>query len=143
MKDDYNCPNCEGKGSINAGKIDIYCSHCNGKGKVSYPSHLYISIANDFSETPGGRTIDSGNFSAELFLKEIMIPKMKEAKKYNASITIDLDGGFGYAASFLDEVFSNPIFSLKDKRISIEIISKEEPYLITEISGIWIENSFI
>ena len=124
-------------------KKDYTCNHCNGTGKTNNLKSVFISIADDFSKTPGGRTIDSGDFSAELLLKELIIPQIEEAKKYNASVIIDLDGGFGYAASFIDEVFSNPIFLLKDKRIPLEIISKEEPSLIKEIVDIWTENSFI
>lgn len=123
-------------------KKDYACEYCNGTGKTNNLKR-FISIAEDFSKTPGGRTIDSGDFSAELLLKNILIPQMEEAKKYNATVVIDLDGTIGYAASFIDEVFSNPIFSSKDNKIPVEIISKEEPSLIKEIVDIWMENSFI
>lgn len=61
-----------------------------------------ISIANDFSSTPGGRFRTDGPFSGEQFREDVLIPALGSAP----SITVELDGTRGYPSSFLDEAFA-------------------------------------
>lgn len=94
-----------------------------------------IKIAEDFSEIPGGRYKDKGAFSGEEFREDYLIEKLNLAIENNEKLIIDLDGGYGYATSFLDEAFGR----LKEKYNvelilnTLEFISEEEPNVIKEI----------
>ena len=55
-----------------------------------------ISLANDFSVFPGGRTYEDGKFSAREFYDKFL--------NDNESHIIDLDGTRGIASCFLDEL---------------------------------------
>lgn len=96
---------------------------------------IYIHIAKDFSEYPGVRSIKSSDFSAEQFYDDILQPKFLGAIGSNKTLTINLDGGAGYASSFLDEAFGRLSFTFgsgicKDR---VVIISTEEPELVEEV----------
>lgn len=97
---------------------------------------IKISIAKDFSKTPGPRYIKEGNFSAELFLKDIFEEEFEKAIEANKKIVVDLDGTLGYATSFLEEVFGGLTRKYNSDKVTnlIKIISNEEPWLIKDIN---------
>jgi hypothetical protein len=64
---------------------------------------MKIKIAFDYTETPGGAHIGDGKYSGEDFRNTILEPKFLEAKEKNEDLEIDLDGGYGYGTSFLEE----------------------------------------
>lgn len=95
---------------------------------------MKITVAKDFSSTPGGRYIKDGKFSGEEF-RSFLINKL-ESLKGNEKLEIDLDGGFGYGSSFLEESFGGLIrlgFSAKMIHDKIVFKSDEEPGLIMRI----------
>lgn len=97
--------------------------------------YILISIAKDYSLTPGPRWIKEGDYSGENFRKTILNPRFHVALQQGKKIKIDLDGTAGYGASFLEEVFGGlarefPKINILD---FIEIKSNEEEYLIQEI----------
>ena len=97
---------------------------------------INLSIAKDFSTTPGPRSKIEGSFSAEEFLEVLLIPKFEQALAEEKVLLIDLDGTAGYATSFLEGSFGE-LVRLKSKKTvekHIQFISTEEPYLIDEIS---------
>lgn len=95
---------------------------------------MIINIAQDYTKTPGGRFITEGNFSGEDFRKRILEPKFLEAQRNGEKLTVILDGGYGYATSFLEEAFGGLARDLHDKSIlNIELISEEEPSLVEKI----------
>ena len=51
-----------------------------------------ISVANDFSRTPGARYRTDGDFSGQEFYEEILIMDFKLAKESRSKLIIDLDG---------------------------------------------------
>jgi hypothetical protein len=59
-----------------------------------------ISVARDFSRTPGPRYVWQGNWSGEKFRQRLV----KELGRYERVI-VDLDGTRGFGSSFLDEAF--------------------------------------
>lgn len=98
-----------------------------------------INIAKDYTKTPGGRFKKDGKFSGEEFRNNYLEPKYLEALKNNDVLNIDLDGGYGYGSSFLEEAFGGLIRKLIDdsKKVDINIIkikSEEEPQLIEDIN---------
>jgi hypothetical protein len=64
-----------------------------------------ISIANDFSRYPAGRSRRDGEFSAERFREELLIPALREAEQKGERVVVVLDGVYGYSSSFLEETF--------------------------------------
>lgn len=97
---------------------------------------IIINIANDFSDTPGGRYERDGLYSGEKFREEILIPKYTEAMSKNEKLQINLDGCFGLPSSFLDEVFGGLARKLKSNKVLdiIEFISFDQPKLIEDIN---------
>jgi len=64
-----------------------------------------ISIAEEFSRYPAGRTRRDGPNSAERFREEILIPALTRAQETNDRVVVVLDGVYGYSSSFLEETF--------------------------------------
>jgi hypothetical protein len=79
-----------------------------------------IIIAQDFAVMPGGRKIQDGPFSGELFRKSILEPALRN----DGTIVIDLDGVRGYGSSFLEEAFGGLVrdgFEKRELRERLEI----------------------
>ena len=96
--------------------------------------NIVINIAETYTKTPGGRYIKEGKFSGEDFRINILKPAFEKFISSNSEMTVILDGGFGYAPSFLEEAFGGLVRELNDDRVSqIKIISDEEPKLIDDI----------
>lgn len=98
-------------------------------------NELIINIPNDYSKTPGGRHIVEGKFSGEDFRISCLQPVVLKAIETGAKVLVNLDGGYGYAPSFLEEAFGGLMRELSDKRLMtiIRIVSDEEPALIEDI----------
>lgn len=96
-----------------------------------------ISIAEDFSETPGARYYKDGQKSGQEFFETLLLPKFEKALKAKEKLTIDLDGTEGYATSFLDEAFRSLSDKFDPETVwnNISIISREEPDWVEEIKS--------
>ena len=95
---------------------------------------MEINICKDFSDKPGGRYIREGKYSGEAFRKDVLLPKYLEAKEKGLRLIVNLDGGYGYATSFLEEAFGGLVREIKDPAIAkILIISNEEPQLVDDV----------
>lgn len=97
---------------------------------------IIINIANQYTKTPGGRYASEGNFSGEEFRKNFLRPAYEETKKSGGELTINLDGGYGYPTSFLEEAFGGLARETKDPYVlKFHFISEEEPSLIENIKA--------
>jgi len=96
---------------------------------------MIIRIATDFTETPGARYRNEGDFSGEEFRESILEPKFLEAKNKGEQLTIDLDGGYGYPTSFLEEAFGGLARKHGADSVSATLVfvSRDEPSLVNEI----------
>lgn len=95
---------------------------------------MTINVANDYSKMPGGRFSSEGKYSGEDFRVKILFPKFKESKEKGETMTVNLDGGYGYSTSFLEEAFGGLVRQTKDPDVaSIIIVSEEEPMLVNNI----------
>lgn len=103
---------------------------------------ITIKISRDFTKTPGARYKSEGSYSGEEFREKILEPKFLEAKKKNEKILIDLDGGYGYAPSFLEEAFGGltRLYTKEEVLDIIEIKSDDEPSLVEEVYSYINEN---
>jgi len=97
---------------------------------------ILINICKDFTDTPGARYRSEGDFSGEEFREEILIPKYLEAVKQKEKLKIELDGGYGYATSFLEESFGGlaRIYDIQEVLDILLFVSEDEPSLIEEIT---------
>jgi hypothetical protein len=110
-------------------------------GKLANSKEIFaeIKISKDFSQTPGPRSRDEGDFSGQEFLEDLLLPKFEEIVENQSKLLINLDGTDGYATSFLESAFGGLSRHFKErlspKKIidSIVFISLEEPYLVEEI----------
>lgn len=99
---------------------------------------LYINIANDFTDTPGARYHEDGDFSGQDFREKFIEPNFNKYEK----IKINLDGTEGYATSFLEEAFGGTSrkFGIDAALKKFEFVSNEEPDLLDEIKGYIIDS---
>lgn len=96
---------------------------------------LELSIAKEFSDAPGPRSREEGDFSGELFLETLLRPRFEEALRGNTKLLVDLDGAEGYATSFLESAFGG-LARLYDADIvlrTLQLKSDDEPHLPDEI----------
>jgi hypothetical protein len=90
-------------------------------------------IATQFSDAPGGRYIEDGPLSGELFRETVLKPLLEEHP--NEKFFVDLDGGFGYAPSFLEESFGGLAREIGPDMVEslFEFKSDDEPDLINKL----------
>lgn len=91
-----------------------------------------ISIAKDFSRTPGGRTSADGDDNGEKFRNTFLEPVIREADE----LEIDIDGVAGLPGSFCDAAFGGVIRRYKLDRAQFErhfhIVGCSDEYLINK-----------
>ncbi len=93
-----------------------------------------INIANEYTKTPGGRHKKEGDYSGEDFRESLLYPAFVESMKTGQTLIINLDGGFGYGSSFLEEAFGGLARMTHDRKVlGIQIVSEEEPRLVEDI----------
>lgn len=103
---------------------------------------MIINICKEFSETPGARYISEGEHSGEEFRENYLIPCFEKAKEQGEKLVIELDGGYGYPTSFLEEAFGG-LARIENPDVVLSIlsfVSEDEPSLIEEIQG-YIKNA--
>lgn len=95
-----------------------------------------ISVARDFSVTPGGRRRREGAFSGEAFRQEHLAPAVRSAVASGAQVEVDLDGTAGMSTGFIEEAFGGLVriegFPAKAVEATLRIRSDEEPWLASE-----------
>ncbi|HEY3823834.1 MAG TPA: STAS-like domain-containing protein [Bryobacteraceae bacterium] len=98
---------------------------------------MNLIIATDYTNLPGPRFRKQGPFSGEEFRESVLRPKFEEAREKGELLHIDLDGGYGYGTSFLEEAFGGLAREYDPDTVlnSIELKSDEEPYQIEAIRG--------
>lgn len=97
---------------------------------------INISIARQFSRTPGPRCRDEGEWSGEQFRDELLEPAFLKGRETKQRVRVDLDGVFGYGTSFLEEVFGGLArkYPPEDVEKWVYVVSVEEPYLVEDVS---------
>ncbi len=94
-----------------------------------------ISIAKDFSVTPGSRYREEGSFSGQDFRELILEPRFNKVVAAKKTLTVNLDGTLGFGTSFLEEVFGGLARIHTSEKVlkHLDIISTEEPYLKEDV----------
>ncbi len=97
---------------------------------------LSLAIAKEFTDTPGPRFKVQGPHSGEEFRESILLPRFRKALAENTTLYVDLDGGYGYGTSFLEESFGGLAREYKNSDLVLRTLhfkSDEEPSLINRI----------
>ena len=96
---------------------------------------MTLKIAEEFSDVPGPRARNEGHYSAEEFRQELLQPRFEQAEEAGQRLLVDLDGGSGYATSFLEEAFGGLARTFTPERVLkvLEFKSEEEPYLRSDV----------
>lgn len=98
---------------------------------------MEISIAKDFSQIPGARFPNEGDYSGQDFRTKVLLPALRNAISNEDKLVVILDGTAGLGTSFLEEAFGGLIredrldYELLTK--TLEFISEEDPEYIEEI----------
>lgn len=74
-----------------------------------------LSVALDYSDTPGGRYEEEGPNSGERFRDTLLLPGFLAARASDTVLTVSLDAVEGYATSFLEEAFGGLVRKLRDR----------------------------
>jgi hypothetical protein len=96
---------------------------------------LIVSVARDFSATPGGRYEKDGEFSGEAFRTKIVLPQLLEAMRAGDKLHVNLDGTAGYATSFLEEAFGGLVRYLKRSIKGTLVVESDNPIRLREVEG--------
>lgn len=93
---------------------------------------MKYSIAEQYTKSPGVR---KGKYSGEDFRKTILKPILDQLG--DEMLIVDLDGGFGYSSSFLEEAFGGLVrecnYDKNELLKKISFISEEEKDLPNKI----------
>lgn len=94
-----------------------------------------VSVKDDFSETPGGRTSEEGEHSGQEFLKRVLLPQFVQARIDAIQLEVNLDGTYGYSTGFLEEAFGGLARGegKEEVEMRLKLVSTEEPYLVDDI----------
>jgi hypothetical protein len=76
-----------------------------------------------------------GPYSGEEFRKSLLLPAYHTALSTNEELTIDLDGCYGLATSFLEEAFGGLVREVKNKKILdiLVLVTEDRPGLIEKV----------
>lgn len=99
---------------------------------------MSIKISTDFSDTPGARYYEDGEYSGQQFYEEILQNKFTECLAKNLSLEVNFDDCYGFASSFLSESFGrlSEEFGVEIVLRTIVIISNDDPLLEDQIKDI-------
>ena len=98
--------------------------------------NLILSIASDYTKTPGARTIAQGEFSGEDFRDNKLIPIFEQAQAENKKLLVDLDGCYGFLLSFIDEAFGGLTLKFGKTAVNniLEVKCNDEKSIIDTIN---------
>jgi hypothetical protein len=96
---------------------------------------IHLSVAREFTDTPGPRSREEGEHSGQEFLETLLKPKFQQAISQGTKLLVDLDGTEGYATSFLEAAFGGLAREFGPEKVleHIEFKCDDEPYLEDEI----------
>ena len=89
---------------------------------------ITISIANDFTEFPGGRFPEDGPYNGTTFRNEHLVPHLREGK----SVVVSFDGVAGFGSSFLEEAFGGLVrenhFRENELNAQLKLVSSDDEF---------------
>ncbi|MGB8030858.1 MAG: STAS-like domain-containing protein [Terracidiphilus sp.] len=96
---------------------------------------ITLSVAKDFSETPGPRSREEGEFSGDEFRDNFLKPAFVQARDSRQRLVVDLDGVVGYATSFLEAAFGGLAREFGPCAVleTVELVCSDEPSLVEEV----------
>ena len=103
---------------------------------------MEINVVKEYTDKPGARYESQGSNSGEKFRDTILYPKFIESIEKNETLIVNLDGGYGYGSSFLEESFGGLVRKLKKEKnnsykkvLDIVIVSNDNKLWIDKIKN--------
>ncbi|MBI1363155.1 MAG: DUF4325 domain-containing protein [Proteobacteria bacterium] len=94
-----------------------------------------ISVAEDFSRYPIGRTREESAYCGDVFRERHLVPAFKNAQ----TVHVNLDGTAGYGSSFLDQAFGGLVryegYTADELHQRLKLTSNDDESLIAETWG--------
>lgn len=113
---------------------NVFTTPVSASGKKFRPSSdNCIDVAKDFSADPWGRYPADGDFNAQVFRQELLLPMFKKGKPF----LVDLSGSNRYGSSFLEEAFGGlvRVEKLSDDKLNLMRVHHELlPSIADEVS---------
>jgi len=98
---------------------------------------IEISVAKDFTLTPGARYRSDGKFSGEQFYEEVLKPNIDKVwMDDEARLVVDIGGTYQYASSFWSEVSIRIVSDYIDKAKifqKVEFKNDKDPLMVETI----------
>ena len=100
--------------------------------------NIYLNVADDFGDAPGGRYRKDGDLSGEEFYDDFLRPKFEQALLSKTTLIVNLDKVWGFPVSFISESFGKLSSKFGKNRVNqyIKLISRDEPLLVKEVSAV-------
>lgn len=86
-----------------------------------------IVIAMDYSDTPGARDREDGDFSGQEFLEDFLKTRFEKAVKEGYLLQVNLDGLWGWPSSFISGSFGK-----LSMEVGAEIVLKHLVFVSTK-----------
>ena len=96
----------------------------------------FVIYVLDFTDTPGPRMQEDGEYSGEEFRDRYLVPGFRDAVKEGTCLTVVLDGTMGYASCFLEEAFGGLVragHSRQKLRDHLKVVSRDRPWYEPEV----------
>lgn len=100
---------------------------------------MEINVVKEYTDKPGARYESQGSNSGQKFRDTILYPKFLKAIERNETLTVNLDGGYGYGSSFLEETFGGLVRRLKKEKNDNYKKVKEIIIIISNDNKTWIK----
>lgn len=96
---------------------------------------VMINVGVEFSKQPFGRYYDDGDFSGQLFRENFLEPAFKSQAKVIEVYLDDIEQGWEYGSSFLEESFGRLASEVGRESISRLLIITDSTDYSLEING--------
>lgn len=100
---------------------------------------MEINIVKEYTDKPGARYESQGSNSGEKFRDTILYPKYLKTVESNDILIVNLDGGYGYGSSFLEEAFGGLIRKLKKEKNASYKKANDIIKIISNDNKTWID----
>ena len=99
---------------------------------------MRIKVATDFSDTPGARYYNDGEFSGQQFYEKVLRPAFRACIEKGEMLEVDCDDCYGFPSSFISESFGklSTEFGRDTVLRGMVIVTQHDPLLPEQIKSV-------
>lgn len=103
----------------------------NNRARLKQMTRYTIDVAKEFSRKPFGRLRSDGDYSAEVFRDDRLLPALREYDR----VIVDLSGSNLYGSSFLEEAFGGLTDTISRSELRLKLVVKHDllPSIVEEV----------